>query len=303
MNKLLTVLLALTLASCAGLTNKKLSLTADDAQKERIKENEDATKDVETESVEDSLFRSAQNAEGAGDIMKSGYYYDQLVDRYPKNKIYKYKYAESLRKMGSCNLAYEQYDALIKSDEKNLDYQEGKALCLLADTKYEEAGDIFTKIINADSKRWRSINGAGLIFASNKKYQEANQYLELAAATSGNSPTVLNNQALIKALVGNTDDAITLLNKASARAGDDKTQKRQIDLNLALIYGISGNMDMAQEVAKPHLTQSQLFNNMGVYAELAKDKELAKTYVNKALMDTPIFYDKAWNNLQRLDAE
>lgn len=304
MNKLLALLLTLSLAACEGFSNDKFSLGDDETgQESRIRKNEEETKEVKTDTVEGSLFKSAQEAEKAGDIMKAGYYYDQLVDRDSKNKIYQYRLAENLRKMGSCKLAIESYDELLKKDAENIDYLEGKALCLLSQTKFEEAGDIFTKIINTDTKRWRSINGAGLIFAAEKKYQEANQYLDLAASTSGNNPTVLNNQALIKALVGNTDDAIAILNQASARAGDNQGQKRQIDLNLALIYGISGNMEMAEEIAKPHLTKPQLYNNLGIYAELHKDKDLAKTYVNKALMNTPLYYDKAWENLERLGGE
>jgi Flp pilus assembly protein TadD len=60
-------------------------------------------------------------------------------------------------------------------------------------------------------------------------------------------------------------------------------------------------MDMAEDVAKPHLTKPQLYNNLGIYAELNKDKDLAKTYINKALTNTPVYYDRAWENLERLN--
>ena len=271
------------------------------AQTDRKTELEKDLESIKPPSIEGTLEESAQNAEKKGDLAKMAYFYEQLVNKNPKNKTYKYKYAESARKLGNCQLALGIYKELLAEEPKNLDYMESKGLCLLANTEFKDAADIFTAVINADDTRWKSINGAGLIFALNKKYKEANEYLDLAAKISGNNPSVLNNQALIKAIIGNYSDSIKILELASAKASNDESQKRQIDLNLALVYGISGRLDDAEDTARPHLTEPQLYNNMGIYAELHKDKDLAKTYLNKALSGTPIYYDRAWENLERVE--
>lgn len=265
------------------------------------KQLDDALQNVEVPSVEKTLADSGQQALDNGDALKAGYYYNQLVDKYPNNTEYKLKYAETMRRMGSCRDAIPIYDKAAEAKPNDLDITEGKALCLVSMGEFEKAGPILTDIIQKDPKRWKSINAAGLIFATKHKFNEANQYLDLAAEVSNHSPAVLNNQGLVRALVGNYDDAIKILQEASQRAGEGNMQKRNIDLNLAMVYGISKNMDKAEATAKPWLTTPQLYNNMGIYAELAKDKDLARTYLNKALMGTPIYYDRAWDNLENLD--
>ena len=294
--KLLFPILCLTiLASCSLLPQRNTS-------EQDKKQLEDAMKDVNVPTVQSSLADSGDQALTNGDALKAEYYYQQLVKQYPNNTDYTFKLAEAERRRGACNQALPLYDEVLKTKPNDVDVREGKALCLVASGDFQNAGPILTDIIQHDSTRWKSINAAGLIFAINNKFKEANQYLDLAADVSNHNPAVLNNQALVRALMGNNDDAIRLLREASTRAGEGTGQKRNIDLNLAMVYGISRNIDMAEATAKPWLTTPQLYNNMGIYAELGKDPELARTYLNKALMGTPVYYDKAWDNLERLDA-
>jgi Flp pilus assembly protein TadD len=257
--------------------------------------------DFESPSVENTIYEAALKALEDGEYPKAEQYLKQLMKDSPENPDYLQKYADLGRRMGKCKVSVSIYDQLVRQDAGNLDYQEGRALCYLSMGEYEKAGRSFTEIMEKDATRWRSINGAGLIFISRKKLSEANQYFELASDVSGRDPTVLNNQGLTKALVGNYTDAIAVLEDASERSKDVPEQNRRVDLNLALVYGISGDFDSAKRVAEPHLTEPQLYNNLGIYSELAKQPELAKTYLNKALGATNIYYDRAWENLERLN--
>lgn len=276
------------------------SLVSEDAKHKRVQDINEIAAEINTPTIATTLLDSAQEAEKAGNLPKAEQYYSQLIERDPDNKKYRFMHAEILRKSGKCEKALIKYESLLVNDANNLDVLEGKGLCLLTASKNQQASDIFAKILAAEPNRWKSLNAAGLIFATDKKFSEAGQYFEAAAKASENEPAVLNNHGLTKALMGNFKDAISTLQDASARAKKAGTQKRSIDLNLALIYGISGNLDMAEKTARPHLTDPQLFNNMGVYAELAKDKELAKTYLNKAMKETPVYYERAWENLERV---
>lgn len=255
----------------------------------------------ETPTVEKALYESALAALENNEYPKAEQFLKQLIKAHPENLTYLQKYADLGRRMGKCKVSIGIYNSLLQKDAGNLDFQEGKALCQLQMGDYEKAGRTFTEIMEKDATRWRSINGAGLIFVSRKKYSEATQYFTLASEVSGEDPTVLNNMGLTKALVGNYTDAIAILRNASDSSKDVPEQKRRVDLNLALVYGISGDFDSAKAVAAPHLTEPQLYNNLGIYSELARQPELAKTYLNKALASTTIYYDRAWENLDRLD--
>ncbi len=255
----------------------------------------------ETPTIENSLYETALKALENGEYAKAEQYLVQLHEGNPENPDYAQKYADLGRKMGRCKDSLRIYDQLIAADAGSLEYREGKALCQLSMGEYDEAGRAFTDIMQKDSTRWRSINGAGLIFVSRNKLAEANQYFTLAADVSGQDASVLNNQGLTKALVGNYTDAIDVLKLASRNAAGTPEQKRRVDLNLALVYGISGDIDAAKRAAAPHLTEPQLYNNLGIYSELGSQPELAKTYLNKALAVTTVYYDRAWENLERIE--
>ena len=230
----------------------------------------DTLKEMNEPDIKDGLLKSGDEALAAGDSLKAEYYYNQLNKQDPQNDLYKYKYADALRRRGSCGDALQLYEDVLKDKPGDVDAREGKALCLVAGGEFEKASPILTDIIHKDPTRWKSINAAGLVFAANKKYKEANQYLDLAADVSKHNPTVLNNQALVKALIGNNDDAIVILKEAEVKSPDGSGQQREIGLNLALVYAITRNLDAAEATAKPYLTKPQLLNNMGIYSELAK---------------------------------
>jgi len=198
-------------------------------------------------------------------------------------------------------VALKIYDKLLAKDYGNLDYKESKALALMGMTEFTKAGALFTDIMNTDPVRWRSINGAGLIFAMDGKYAEANEYFELAKDVKPYESSIYNNQGMAKALTGNYGEAISLLKKASEYAVARSHKKRHIDLNLALVNGIAGNSDVAKKIATPHLSEAQLYNNLGFYSYLAKDKQLARAYLNKALTTSQVHYQKAWDNLDNVN--
>lgn len=251
-------------------------------------------------TVEKELLESARKASDSGNYRDADQYFGQLISKNPDKPEYLYPYAEMLRKAGQCQKASPIFEKLLSKDPKSLDYRESKGLCLLATGDFDKAGQVFSGVISEDSARWKSINGAGVIFALNKKFSEAGEYFDLALEASNQNPSVLANTGLVKAILGNHKEAISLLSRASAGSQQGSAQKRQADLNLALVYGISGDSASAEKAARPHLTEAQLYNNLGEYAKIAKDPQLARTYLNKALTQSQVYYPKAWENLEKV---
>ncbi len=70
-----------------------------------------------------------------------------------------------------------------------------------------------------------------------------------------------------------------------------------------MVYGLSGDMVKARELAGKYLDGPALENNLGFYAHLAKDDALAKTYLNMALSDSATYYQRAWTNLDMITGE
>src|SRR5690606_28052716 len=106
---------------------------------------------------------------------------------------------------------------------------------------------------------------------------------------------------LAQALDRNFDSAIGTLMQAGALTSANSPERKQVDLNLSLVYATAGKLDEASALARNYYSGAALNNNLGLYAYLAKDDQLAKTYLNMALTESKVFYEKAWDNLQVLN--
>lgn len=257
--------------------------------------------DVDT--VEQTLEKQAQAAMEKGDIHRAGQFYEQLLGSKktkPEDKIrYKIGWAECLRRMGENEKALDAFDAILKEDPKNIDAQEGRGLTLMQLGKTADAGRAFEKIMKTDKKRWRTLNALGILFVNKNMIPEAMAYYKESLKESEDNPAVVNNVGLSHAVDGKYARAINALELA-ARLSKSEQQRKQINLNLAMVYGVSGDMDTAKQIASKHLEGPALDNNLGLYAHLAKNDKLARTYLNMALSHSPTFYERAWENLDAL---
>lgn len=248
--------------------------------------------------VEQTLRESAENAVKAGDFAKAAQYYKQLSDQHPENLAYALNEAENFRRSSNFDASIPVYDAILKKDAKNVDALEGKALALMARGEYDEAGKFLERVMSLNPKRWRTLNAAGILFSMKNLADEALAYYEEALRASPNNASVLNNVGLTLAMDKQYDKAADALKRGIASLPTDSTDKARLDLNLALVYGIAGKMDEAEKIASLHLQGPQLYNNLGYYAHIAKDDALAKTYLSMALTKSPVYYGKAWENME-----
>ncbi|MCH8323455.1 MAG: glycine--tRNA ligase subunit beta [Proteobacteria bacterium] len=81
---------------------------------------------------------------------------------------------------------------------------------------------------------------------------------------------------------------------------DYEAKLKKVELNLSLIYGITGQMNQAESILRKYFDEPIVYNNLGIYAHLGDDNDLAHTYLNKALTSSPGIYESAWNNLKRI---
>ena len=248
--------------------------------------------------VSDALRQSAKEAEDAGDYGRALQFYKQLADKYPDDVSYQLSLAENLRRVNKLDDAISAYDSILRKTPNHVEALEGKGLALFAKSDFPNASDALETVMRIAPNRWRTLNGIGLLFVAKNMPNEAVSYFDAALAQSPDHPTVLNNVGLTLALTQDYDRAIAALNRASGKVSPKSLERERIDLNLALVLGLSGDMDRAEKVASQHLTGAALQNNLGFYAKLAGDNGLAKAYLNSALSGSPTFYEKAWDNLE-----
>lgn len=261
----------------------------------------------EVDGMAATLEKSAGESLEQGDARRAAQFYKQLydlpkLDQKTKNG-YSIKLAEALRRGGDIENAMKLLDQVLKSEPQNIDALEGKGLTLLADGKSVDAGRVFEKVMAVDAKRWRTLNALGILFTTKNMIPEANAYFTEALKYSADNPSVLNNVGLSYAADRQFDKSIEALEQASRYASGNTNRKRQIDLNTAMVLGISGDLDTARQVASKYLKGPALDNNLGLYAHLANNDELARAYLNTALSNSPTHYERAWKNLEMVTEE
>ncbi len=254
----------------------------------------------DVKGINDTQEDSAKEAVTAGDHMRAAQLYTMLVTSGKGSKAqmarYKIGLAESLRRVGDYEKAVPIYNQVLDEDSGNLDAQEGRALVLMAQGKSVDASRAFSDIVEKDGKRWRTLNALGILFTSKNMIPEAMAYYTEALKYSADNPAVLNNVGLTQAIDKNNNRSFDALDQAS-RLSKSPAQRKQIDMNLAMVLGASGDLERAREVAGKYYEGAALENNMGLYAHLAKNDALAKTYLNMALTQSPTYYERAWSNL------
>jgi Flp pilus assembly protein TadD len=282
------------MSACSGA----LRSSPGSADMERILEE---VKGPEVPGMKEALLNGAKQAEAARNYASAAQFYGQLVEKYPDEPEYAFQMAEAMRKAGAYEDALVAYTAVEAKEDYRIRALEGAGLTMMAQGDFDEAGDKLADVMAADTTRWRTINAIGILFTVKQMYPEARQYFAEAMVQAPKNVAVRNNMGLMEALAKQYDEAVRLLKEAGDMAGKDPQQKMRTDLNLALVYAIKGDLQLAERAAMPHLTEAQLLNNMGYYAYLAEDDQLAKSYLNMALTSSPRHYEKAWQNLETLN--
>ena len=249
-------------------------------------------------TVSDSLLGSARQAEEAKDYMRALQFYKQLSDKQPNNLDYLLGVAENQRRSNQLDDAIKSYDQILRRNPHAINALEGKGLSLISKTEFPAASQMLERVMMSDGTRWRTLNGVGLLFVAKGMPREALSYFNSALQRQPEHPSILNNIGLTLALQQDYSRAAQALIRASGKTKSKSEERIRVDLNLALVLGLAGDVKQAEQVAGRHLSDSALQNNLGFYAYLADNEGLAKAYLNSALSGSPTFYEKAWENLE-----
>ncbi len=254
------------------------------------------------QTVAESLTESAKKAEAEGNYKMATQYYTQIMDKKPDDVDTAFSLGEAYRRSGDPDKAILIYDRLIAKDPKNIAAKESKGLALIAKGDFEGPTPLFEAVMKEDPKRWKTLNALGIMFSTRNLQPEAQQYFNEALKYHPDSASIYNNLGLSQALDRKFDAAISSLLKGSALANSATSERKRIDLNLALVYASAGKLDDAKALAEMYLDGAALNNNLGLYAHLAKDDQMARAYLNMALTESKVYYAKAWDNLQDITA-
>ena len=221
-----------------------------------------STADPGSQAIRESLQQVAATAESEGDYAAAANHYRNLVDRRPDDIGATLGLARNLRYSGHANTAVEVLD---KSAAKFADalpfiVERGKANLAVGNVN-EAIGHLATARAR-DDKNWEIHAALGIAYDLNEAFAKARESYGRALQLSKDNPVVLNNMAISAALAGDVEGAIATLEKAPPAA----RRSPQVRQNLALFYGIKGDMDKAEALAKMDLDEASVRNNLAVFS-------------------------------------
>ena len=254
----------------------------------------------EVSAAENSALKPVYQALTRGDYLEAQNILTELNAQEKPDAEALFLYAETLRLLQKKDEAIEAYQRVPHSSPFALDAIEGIALCKLFAGEIDQAADLLTKVVAADATRWRTINAHGITQALKGMHEEALSYFALAQTVKPNALALRHNEALAYALHGEHAKAISLLKPLVADEKLSNDMRRRIAFSLALVYGLAGDMNNAEQTLLPYLSAAEIANNLGTYAAMAKRPALARDYWSKAISASPVFDEKAWQNKENL---
>ena len=176
-----------------------------------------------------------------------------------------------------------------KPKPEALDGLETQGVAALQQGDLGGAAEKLNQVLADSPNRWKSINAIGILHSLKNEIPQAQASFASADSISPNNPAVLNNWGLALAIDNHYDEAIAKLMQAVEVSPPDT--RTQPEMNLALVYALSGNEKPAEIVLHRYMDPAKIKENMKFYRSLRKDQQKSRQVLQKAYgmpqMDAP----------------
>jgi Flp pilus assembly protein TadD len=129
----------------------------------------------------------------------------------------------------------------------------------LADTgQFSQALDVLSRAHTPDQPDWRILSVQGVVLDQMGRHQEARRHYISALKIVPDEPSVMSNLGLSYALSKNLREAEDTLRRANAR----NSREPRVRQNLALVIGLQGRFQEAQDIAQADLSPEEAAANL-----------------------------------------
>lgn len=192
-----------------------------------------------------ALYRRAQNADpkaiqpliGMGEALAAGGASRQSADAFRKALALDPTDGRALRGLGNALIAQDQADLAISE---------------------------FEKALAADPRDYRAYSGLGVAYDSLAEHTKAQEYYYAGLEIAPDDAVLRNNLGLSLAFAGHYKGAIEILRPLALRPGATARDRQ----NLALVYGLSGDMEQAKKFSRLDMDSREVERNLSYYAAL-----------------------------------
>ncbi len=248
-------LTVLVLAGCAGNPSGSLG---DSAGYSKQGANADTSRVASLMRVAASTARSGDFATAAGLYRRA----HRMNRKIPDPLI---GLGNAFSGLGAHDQAAAAYRKALKLSPKNPDALHGLGNALIALDQPSAAIDQFEAVLKSkNAVQTRTYNGIGVAHDMKGDHASAQAFYRTGLKEKPSDLSLRNNLGLSLALAGQFGEAIGILRRVAA---DTRAGARH-RLNLALVYGLSGNSVAAEEVARIDLDEPAVRRNLAYYRTL-----------------------------------
>ncbi len=182
----------------------------------------------------------------------------RVYEKNPKDRNAGIAYANVLRMTGQNEqaLAVMRQTAIYFPNDREVLSAYGKALASVG--QFDAALDAIQKAQRPEYPDWKLLSAEGAILDQLGRPEEARDRYRKALDLQPNEASIQSNLGMSYLLQGDLKTAETYLSAAVRGPGADSTVRQ----NLALVIGLQGRFDEAEQVAKQELSQDQAQANV-----------------------------------------
>jgi Flp pilus assembly protein TadD len=224
--------------------------------------------------------------------------YMQALDSDPENLSVLFRVAEVHARETRPAQALPYYEQMLVVEPGQVDALEGAGLALIEMRRPGEARARLQQAVTQDPRRWRSRNGLGIIADLEADYAQATLHYSEALVVNPGSAMLSNNLGYSRYMAGDLLGAEEAF--LDAVAFDPAFERAWRNLGLLRVkqsrYAEALDIFLRSEEAhEAHNTVGYLCFLNGRYAE-------AEHFLRRAAELSPTYYDRAYENLARVDA-
>jgi len=205
--------------------------------------------------------------------------------------------AQTLEQAGSYAEAKNVYSKILTEEPDYLPALIGQGRLERIQGRQEEALTLLTRATEIEPDNAAALNELAVTLSALGKEDSAEEYYLKIVELRPELPAAYNNLGFNYLLQKKYTDALSAFQKAH----DLNPQDKKVSNNLAVTYALSEQPKKALDLFERSLDKSAAYNNVG-YLYLVKGKtEEAKSAFIRALEVNPVFYTRAYENLENID--
>lgn len=221
------------------------------------------TPQMKDDGLNHVLRIAAVEAESGNDYQKAVRHFQTLYSRDKSNADVVRNLAKNLRYSGKPRKAVTFLISNMKTLGRKPDLVLELAKAQLAASLLVEARATLSEARQLLPGNWQVHSAWGVYNDRRGNFDAAKQDYQRALELSPNNYAVLNNFALSQALAGNIDEGIITLRKLT----EGKKSTSLVRQNLALLYGVKGDLEAAKRLAKEDLSKDAVSRNLSTYRD------------------------------------